>query len=127
MSRPSEIETFRREWDREFKNTMRVLESLPEDKYDFRPDPQGRSIGEMAWHLAEIDAYMSTGAVERSLAFDAKPPEIERPKQIRELAPRYRRVHEMAVERVKEIEDGDLEETVQFPGGMSMPVRHVLW
>src|SRR5689334_12623153 len=100
MTRPSEIETFRREWDREFKSTPRVLESLPEDAYDFRPDPNGRSIGEMAWHLAEIDAYMSSAVADRDFSMEKKPEGMTRPREVKALAPGYRKVHEMAVERL---------------------------
>lgn len=127
MSRPSEIDTFRREWDREAKSTARVLESLPEDHYDFRPDPKGRSIGEMAWHLAEIDYYFSHGVSNRDFAMESKTAEIERPRAIRELAPRYQRVHEKAVERLKELKESDLDEAIAFFDGSPMPIRHILW
>src|SRR5262245_49125176 len=127
MTRPSEIETFRREWDREFKSTMRVLESLPEAAYDFRPDANGRSIGEMAWHLAEIDAYMSTAVADRDFSTDKKPADITRPREIKELAPGYRRVHEQAVERLNKLQESDLDESIAFFDGSQMPIRHVLW
>jgi hypothetical protein len=38
--------------------------SLPRDGYDFRSDPEGRSLGEMAWYLAEAEAY-GTFMIER--------------------------------------------------------------
>jgi len=34
----------------------------------FRPDQGGRSLGELAWHLAEGDAYMSFGIENRGFA-----------------------------------------------------------
>ena len=51
----TELEAFLRVWDEEAKKTADLLRALPEGSYDFRPDPGGRSLGEMAWHLAEGD------------------------------------------------------------------------
>ena len=55
------IETFFAVWDREAEKTVQILKTLPPGQYDFRPDPSGRSLGELAWHLAEVDAYVSFG------------------------------------------------------------------
>jgi uncharacterized damage-inducible protein DinB len=57
----NELERFLSEWDRETEATIKLLRALPPDQYDFRPDAGGRSLGELAWHLAEGDAYMSLG------------------------------------------------------------------
>ena len=62
MAMTNEIERFRKVWDMEGQLTMQLLQALPADQYDFRPDPQGRSLGEMAWHLAEIEGYTSYGS-----------------------------------------------------------------
>ncbi|MFL5447900.1 MAG: DinB family protein, partial [Gemmatimonadales bacterium] len=58
MAPISELDRFRQVWDMEAQLTTKLLESLPADQYDFRPDPGGRSLGEMAWHLAEIEGYI---------------------------------------------------------------------
>ena len=55
------IESFFAVWDREARKTVEMLKMLPPDQYDFRPDPSGRSTGELAWHSAEVDAYISLG------------------------------------------------------------------
>lgn len=55
----NELEVFLELWDQEAANTVKLLKSLPATQYDFRPDPGGRSLGELAWHLAEGDAYIS--------------------------------------------------------------------
>ena len=61
----NELEMFLAAWDREATNTVKLLKALPPTQYDFRPDAGGRSLGELAWHLAEGDAYMSYG-IERA-------------------------------------------------------------
>ena len=34
------------------KNTLAIAEDVPEDKYDFRPMPETRSVGELLAHIA---------------------------------------------------------------------------
>lgn len=48
-------------------------------EYDFRPDPGGRTLGDLAWHLAEGDAYMSYGIEAGKFDMGMKPPNVERP------------------------------------------------
>jgi uncharacterized damage-inducible protein DinB len=49
----NEIERFLASWEREAESTVKLLKALPATQYDFRPDASGRSLGELAWHLAE--------------------------------------------------------------------------
>jgi uncharacterized damage-inducible protein DinB len=127
MTHLNEIDTFRAVWNSEAQNTIRLLEALPPDQYDFRPDPRGRSIGELAWHLSEIDACLSFGIAERRFRFEDEPPDLKRPREIKLLAPGYRRVHEQAVARLEKLENDQLAESVTFFDGQRMTIREVLW
>jgi uncharacterized damage-inducible protein DinB len=53
----NELEMFLAAWDREAASTVKLLQALPATQYDFRPDATGRSLGELAWHLAEGDVH----------------------------------------------------------------------
>ena len=124
----SELETFLRVWDEEAKKTADLLRALPEGSYDFRPDASGRSIGEMAWHLAEGDAYMTFCIERRDFSMGGpKPPGIERPKTIAELAPGFERVHADAVARVQKLKPEDLGTKVKFFDGSERPIGGILW
>lgn len=92
-----------------------------------RPDPKGRSIGEMAWHLSEVDGCLSFGVAERRFDLRDDLPELARPREVRLLAPGYRRVHEMAVERLRKLRQEELDESVTFFDGTPMTIREVLW
>lgn len=83
----NELEMFLSAWDREAESPLKLLRALPATQYDFRPDAGGRSLGELAWHLAEGDAYMSYGIETGRFAMDVKPPNIERPRVVEALAP----------------------------------------
>lgn len=127
MTHLYEIDTFRAVWDREAQSTIRLLEVLPTDQYDFRSDPKGRSIGEMAWHLSEIGAHLSFGVAERRFSFEDTLPELDRPREIRLLAPGYRRAHELAMARLEKVGNDQLGDSVTFFDGRPMTIRDVLW
>src|SRR5258705_996540 len=99
----NELERFLGAWDREAENTLKLLRALPAAQYDFRPDAGGRSLGELAWHIAEGDAYMSLGIEAGQFAMDTKPPNIERPRTVEGLADGYERIHRDAVARIKKL------------------------
>src|SRR5262245_20573132 len=122
-----EIARFHDAWDRESSGTTTLLESLPRDKYDFRPDAEGRSLGELAWHLAEIDGYMSHMVKTGSISPGERPPGLERPRTVAELAPGYARVHAEAKARLVGLQPADLERDVKFFDGRMMPARQILW
>ena len=77
----NELETFLSFWNHEAKQDRRPPAcALPAGQYDFRPDPQARSLGELAWHLAEVDAYTDVGhRAGRTCSPTCRPPGIERP------------------------------------------------
>jgi uncharacterized damage-inducible protein DinB len=122
----NELEVVVSIWDREAEGTLKLLRALPAGQYDFRPDAGGRSLGELAWHLAEGDAYMSYGIERRRFDMDAKPPNIERPRTVEALAPGYERVHREAVARVQELKPEDLDRSIEF-FGRSASIREILW
>lgn len=122
----NELEQFLQAFDHESKNTRRMIEALPKDKYDFRPDPHGRSLGELAWHLAEIEAYLTEGVERGAVDFSRKPQNTERPREVAALATGYQRVHDDAVARVKKLQAADLDREIGFPMG-AMQTRLLLW
>ena len=40
-------------------NTVKIAEDIPENKYDFRPAPDTRSVGEMLAHIALSTGFQS--------------------------------------------------------------------
>lgn len=122
----NELERFLNTWEREAANTLKLMRALPASQYDFRPDKGGRSLGELAWHLAEGDAYMSFGIDRGQFGMDMRPPNMERPRQVEELASGYDRVHKEAVARIKKLTPADLDRTMEF-FGQSLTIRDILW
>jgi uncharacterized damage-inducible protein DinB len=122
----NELEVFLASWEREAESTVKLLRALPPTQYDFRPDPSGRSLGELAWHLAEGDGYMSFGVERGDFTTGLKPPNIERPRTVEALAPGYEQVHREAVARIQKLSLADLDRTISFFVGQRT-IRQILW
>ena len=60
------------EFDHEMAGTRKVLERVPEDKFDWRPHPKSHTIGWNASHLADLPAWAVMTLRESSL--DLNPP-----------------------------------------------------
>ena len=123
---PDELQSFLSVWDREAEKTASLLRSLPPNQYDFRPDPGGRSLGELAWHLAEVDAYVPFGIEQGNFNFANRPSGIERPKTIEALAPGYERVHREAGQRIRKLTPGDFDRKMRFFDN-DLAIRDILW
>jgi uncharacterized damage-inducible protein DinB len=122
-----ELQAFVAIWEREAAKTNSLLESMPLDQYDFRPDPKGRSLGELAWHLAEVDAYTTFGIERGGFVFGMRPPGMERPKSIETLGPGYARMHADALERVSRLTETDLDRRIRHFTGHERTIRELLW
>ena len=121
-----QLEQFLATWEIEAERTLRLLEALPADQYDYRPDVTGRSLGELAWHIAELENYMTWGIETRAFDYTMRPPGVERPREVAALAPGYRRVHEEAVARVHKLKPADLDRRLKFFGA-ERTVGDILW
>jgi uncharacterized damage-inducible protein DinB len=127
MTHPTELDIFCTIWDEEAGGAIRLMEALPPDQYDFRPDPEGRSLGELAWHLSEIDACLTFGIAEGRFSFADEPPDLKRPREVPLLAPGYQKVHEAAVARVKALDSGAINRSATFFDGRTLTMRQILW
>ncbi len=124
----NELQEFRRHWERETEGTLALLRALPVDQYDLRPDPKGRSLGELAWHLAEVDGYISLGITRGEFDFSReRPAHIARPRTIEELEPGFRGIHEEAVARIALLDPDDWSRAIRYADGELWTIGDLLW
>lgn len=45
------------EFDEEMKNTRKLLECIPDGKFDYRPHPKSMTLGQLATHVAGLPAW----------------------------------------------------------------------
>jgi uncharacterized damage-inducible protein DinB len=60
------------EFDHEMVVTRKVLERVPEDKYNYKPHPKSMEMGRLASHVAEMLGWV--GSTFQSESFDFAPP-----------------------------------------------------
>lgn len=48
------------EFDEEMKNTRKLLECVPDGKFDYQPHPKSMTLGRLASHVAEMPGWGST-------------------------------------------------------------------
>jgi uncharacterized damage-inducible protein DinB len=123
----SELQYFMTEWERQTAGTIGLLEALPRDQYHFRPDASGRSLGELAWHLAEVDIYVSLGIEQREFRFDVKPPNSARPMTVEAMTPAFRAAHLDAAARIARLEPDDLNREIRYTDDAPRTIRRLLW
>jgi uncharacterized damage-inducible protein DinB len=59
------------EFDEEIKNTRRLLDCVPDGRFDYQPHPKSMTLGRLASHVAELPAW-TTFTLDREV-FDLQP------------------------------------------------------
>ena len=67
------IEILLKELDQESKTTKKMLERIPEDKYDWKPHSKSMSIRQLATHIAELPTWISMGLSTSEMDFATSP------------------------------------------------------
>lgn len=57
------------EFEQEMANTRKILEKIPEDKFDFKPHEKSMSLGHLAGHVAELSGWGTSVLETELLAF----------------------------------------------------------
>jgi uncharacterized damage-inducible protein DinB len=104
----------------EHQTTKRVIEAIPSDKGDYRPDPAAKSALELAWHIVAAEKRLLGGV--HAGAFDFTP--IHRPETVRDPADIVRWFDQSFAANLEKMEalSGDqLAETLDFRGVVQLP------
>ncbi|MGA2591785.1 MAG: DinB family protein [Bryobacteraceae bacterium] len=104
----------------EHRLTKKVIEAIPPDKGDYRPDPASMSALDLAWHMATAE-HLFLDAV-ASGKFDFKP--APRPDSIRngaDVAAWYAESFEANFARLTQLSSEQLMKTVDFRGMFQLP------
>jgi uncharacterized damage-inducible protein DinB len=59
------------EFDQEMKNTRRILECVPDGKFDYQPHEKSMTLGRLATHVAEMAGWAKTTMETELLEMDA--------------------------------------------------------
>lgn len=104
--------------NREVEITKKVLAAVPDDKADYRHDPNARSAKELAWHIANSDVQFLDGIAD--LKFNMETPEVK-PKTTAELVCWYDTHMKRGVGRVAGMTPEQLLTPIEFFGVFNLP------
>ena len=96
--------------ENEYSITRRVLAAVPENKKDFRLDPDSRTAFDLATHIATVDVWFLNGVANGE--FDR---EVDKKfGSVAELVAYYEKEFPAAIARVKALSPEKLAKTIQF-------------
>lgn len=79
------ISMFRKELERESATTRKMLERIPDDKYDWQPHPKSMTVRQLATHIAELPTWITLTMNTDGLDFATSPynpPRINNSKEL---------------------------------------------
>jgi uncharacterized damage-inducible protein DinB len=104
----------------EHQTTKRVIEAIPADKGDYRPDAVSRTALELAWHIVAAEKRFLTAIA--TGAFDFTP--IPRPESITNsagIADWFDQSFAGAVQQLEKLSGEQLVKTIDFRGMFQLP------
>lgn len=103
--------------EREHQSTLRLLEAVPADKADYKPDANSMSAFDLSWHIASAEnAFLA--AVCRG-AFDFTPP--EKKKTMPEVVAFYKETFAKNLAGLKALSGEQAAKILDFRGVMQLP------
>jgi uncharacterized damage-inducible protein DinB len=81
----SMISMFRKELDRESAITRKMLERIPDDKYDWKPHEKSMTLRQLSSHIAELPTWITMVLTTDELDFAAMPydpPKVDNTKEL---------------------------------------------
>lgn len=103
---------------REAEVTKKVIAAVPDEKSDYKPDPNARSAKELAWHLANTDIQFLDGIADLNFGMDT--PE-HKPQTSAEVVAWYDENIKRGVDRVAAMTPEQLLTPVNFFGVFNLP------
>jgi uncharacterized damage-inducible protein DinB len=103
---------------REAECTKRVLAAVPDDKSDYRPDPNARTARELAWHIATTDIQFLDGIAD--LNFSMESPE-HKPETSADVVKWYDENMKRGLARVAAMSPEQLLTPIEFFGVFNLP------
>jgi uncharacterized damage-inducible protein DinB len=114
---PNPAPAFAAELDREAAATRRLLERVPVDKLGWKPHPKGRTLGQLAYHIARIPGFIAQIARQDGHDVANRAPEPEVPGDGSDLLPVLDAGLADALSLLNGLDDDDASETWTLRSG----------
>jgi uncharacterized damage-inducible protein DinB len=103
--------------EREFQSTLRILEAVPADKAEYKPDANSMSALELSWHIAQAEHIFLSAAARG--AFDFTP--AEKKTTMPEIVAFYKETFAQDLAALKSLSGEQAAKIVDFRGMMQLP------
>src|SRR5947207_4577646 len=106
--------------DIEHQTTKRVIQAVPPDKGDYRPDPVAKTALELAWHIVAAEQRFLSGICDG--VFDFTP--INRPDSVKnsaDIAAWFDASFARNLARLEELSSDQLVKSIDFRGMFQLP------
>ena len=100
--------------------TLKVMQSIPVDKGDYRPEPIAKSANELAWHIAAAEHRFLGGIADGQFNFDP----IPRPDgafNSANIATWYAKSFQVNLDRIAATPSEKLAQMIDFRGVLQLP------
>ena len=99
----------------EYTTTRRVIQAVPVDRGEWKPDPKSMGALELAWHIASAEAFFMNGIAQRKFVSDggSMPESIKTPADVLKW---YDENFATALERLAAVKGEDLVTPIDFFG-----------
>ena len=104
---------------REFETTCKVIEAVPVDKGDYRPDTVAMSAMDLAWHIASAENMFLRGVVAGAFDFNFTRPDSV--KNSADVLAWYKDAFEANYQKLSAASGQDLVRITDFRGRMQLP------
>ena len=119
------LQTILPKMEREHQLTRRIIESIPVDRGDFRPDEVSKSAFDLAWHIAASENRFLDGVASGVVDFSG-PARPETLKNSADVAAWYAEAFSRNFSLVKQLNGDALAKMLDFRGMFQMPAVELL-
>jgi uncharacterized damage-inducible protein DinB len=103
--------------EREQQTTVKVMEAVPADKADYKPDPNAMSAFDLCWHIAASEDRFLSGIAAGAFDFSPK----ERVKTLPEVLDWYQQTFARNLTAIKGMTGEQLVKIIDFRGMFQLP------
>jgi uncharacterized damage-inducible protein DinB len=102
----------------EMQTTRKVLAAVPDNKREYRPDPNARCAWELATHIANVDVQFADGIADLKFVMES---EANQAQTASELAASYEKEFTRAINRIRAMTPEQLLTPIDFYGVFNLP------
>lgn len=114
------IQTFLKEMEQESKTTRKMLERVPNDKYDWKPHEKSMSIRSLATHIAELPTWVSMTLDTDELDFETAPYDPKAINDTKQLVEYFEESFATGKERLEKATEEDLSKNWTLRSGATI-------